>query len=441
MRTIEPTAQPSFLQRFSAGSYGTFGETLQATGTANDRLGYAFSFHRLTSAGDVVNSPYPNGSGGTWPIGDTLAASSTIAKLRYALFGGAGFVGLSLRDQAVYRDISSTDSSVAPGAGPNGSDAYANFSGSSILRTPPPTTSMRGSRWAEEDAAGDYRTLLILRHQTSVVVQSVDGAAAATNPIFTTTATSSPTTRSRSIASARQPALAALRAYERTSHDGLRLRRRLRGCDRPARDRVVASVLRRARRRGGYGSEPADPRLNATLAGRALRGRPDRAPPLHARRLSERVQHVRAQPRSALRFRLDAQADSALRLSVGFDVPISATPGVHRPARFAATGRRLRQRRQPERNRRAGNLVRPRLHPSLRRQRRAHRGRSLSHRSPQRRRDLLFAGPVPAGRRLRQQPAVLELSGQRHARSLSGHRVARRSYAARSRCVTARLRY
>jgi outer membrane cobalamin receptor len=182
VRTIEPTAQPSFLQRFSAGSYGTFGETLQATGTANDRLGYAFSFHRLTSAGDVVNSPYPNGSGGTWPIGDTLAASSTIAKLRYALFGGAGFVGLSLRDQAVYRDISSTDSSVAPGAGPNGSDAYANFSGSSILSHTSAYDLDARVPLGSKDAAGDYRTSLILRHQTSVVVQSVDGAAAATNP-------------------------------------------------------------------------------------------------------------------------------------------------------------------------------------------------------------------------------------------------------------------
>jgi len=47
--TLEPTAQPHTLLRFTGGSYDTFGTTLDTTGTTN-RLGYAFSYHRVTSA-------------------------------------------------------------------------------------------------------------------------------------------------------------------------------------------------------------------------------------------------------------------------------------------------------------------------------------------------------------------------------------------------------
>jgi outer membrane cobalamin receptor len=184
VRTLEPTEEPHFLERFTAGTFGTFGETLQATGTV-DRLGYAFSFHRLTSAGDEDGSLFPNttgGAAGSSTIGDSLDASSTIAKLRYSIFNGAGFVGISLRDQAVYRDVSSTLSSSEAGGGPNGSSAYANFTGSSILSHNAAYDLDAQMPIGNKNAAGIYETTALFRHQTTVADQSVNGPGAATSP-------------------------------------------------------------------------------------------------------------------------------------------------------------------------------------------------------------------------------------------------------------------
>jgi outer membrane cobalamin receptor len=183
VRTLEPTAQTHVLERLTMGSYDTYGETLQATGTA-DRLGYAFSYHRLTSGGDQNGTPFPNttGTSGFSPIGDSLDASSTIAKLRYSLWNGAGFVGLSLRDQAVYRDVSATLSSVAPGAGSNGIDGYSNFSGSSILSHNSAYDFDAQAPLGRKDATGTYPTTLLFRHQTSVGDQSITGPGADTSP-------------------------------------------------------------------------------------------------------------------------------------------------------------------------------------------------------------------------------------------------------------------
>jgi outer membrane cobalamin receptor len=182
VRTLEPTATPHFLERFTAGTFGTFGDTLQATGTV-DRLGYAFSVHRLTSEGDQEGTAYPNTTGaGSSGIGDSLDATSTIAKLRYSLYNGAGFVGVSLRDQAVYRDVSSTLSSVEAGAGPNGSSAYANFSGSTILSHTAAYDLDAQVPLGRENAAGVYETSALFRHQTSVADQTVNGPGAGTSP-------------------------------------------------------------------------------------------------------------------------------------------------------------------------------------------------------------------------------------------------------------------
>ena len=181
VRTLEPTAQTNVLERFTGGSFGTFGETLQATGTVN-RLGYAFSFHRLTSGGDQHNTAFPTGDGGTAPVGDSLDATSIIAKLRYSLWNGAGFVGVSVRDQAVFRDISSTLSSVEPGAGANGTDLYSNFSGTSVLSHNAAYNFDAQAPLGPRNAAGYYLTSVLFRHQTSIVDQTVNGPGAATSP-------------------------------------------------------------------------------------------------------------------------------------------------------------------------------------------------------------------------------------------------------------------
>jgi outer membrane cobalamin receptor len=183
VRTLEPTAQTHLLERFTSGTFGTFGGTLQATGT-DDRLGYAFSFHRLVSGGDQNGTPFPSTTGtpGTALIGDSLDASSTIAKLRYSLWNGAGFVGVSLRDQAVYRDISSTLSSVAQGAGANGTSTYSNFSGSSILSHTAAYGLDAQVPLGRPNAAGVYATTALFRHETSIGDQSINGPGTDTSP-------------------------------------------------------------------------------------------------------------------------------------------------------------------------------------------------------------------------------------------------------------------
>jgi len=179
VRTLEPTTEPHFLERLTAGTFDTFGETLQATGT-EDRLGYAFSFHRLTSGGDQDETPYPNAAGGFSPIGDSLDASSTIAKLRYSIYNRAGFIGVSMRDQAVYRDVSSTMSSVE--TQPDGPPLYANFSGSSTLSHIAAYDLDAQVPIGPENPSGVYPTTAIFRHQTSVSDQTVSGPGADTSP-------------------------------------------------------------------------------------------------------------------------------------------------------------------------------------------------------------------------------------------------------------------
>ena len=53
--TLEPTTTPHLFLRGFGGSFGSFGETIQGTGSS-DRFGYAFSLHRATSSGQVNQS-------------------------------------------------------------------------------------------------------------------------------------------------------------------------------------------------------------------------------------------------------------------------------------------------------------------------------------------------------------------------------------------------
>jgi outer membrane receptor protein involved in Fe transport len=179
VRTLEPTAQTHILERITAGTYDTNGETLQATGTS-DRLGYAFSFHRLTSGGELSNYPIPAapfGGSGSSTVGNALDASSTIAKLRYSLFNGAGFIGVSLRDQAVYRDISATTSSYDVDT-----DTFSSEAGSSVAANNAAYSLDAQAPLGRPNADGVYGTTAIFRYQTSFEQQLVNGAAAGSSP-------------------------------------------------------------------------------------------------------------------------------------------------------------------------------------------------------------------------------------------------------------------
>ena len=191
--TLQPTTQEHTLMRFSAGSFGTESGTLAATGS-DQRFGYAFSFHRYDSGGQLDNTAFPNtsdgngNSAGTSPIGNTMTASSLLGNFRYQ-FGNGGFVGVSYHNQAVYRDLSAVlsstcdpgDCTLANTGLPNTSEIFSNFSGSSISSNNDAygiDLSMPLARAAD----GSPSTTAIFRHQTSLVTQDVNGGAAGSSP-------------------------------------------------------------------------------------------------------------------------------------------------------------------------------------------------------------------------------------------------------------------
>jgi outer membrane receptor protein involved in Fe transport len=183
--TLEPTTQAQTLLRFTAGSYDTFAETLHATGT-DGRFGYAASYHRMTSGGQLFDYEIPTTSGaGQAPIGNDMTATTLLGKLRYT-FGGSngGFIGVTFHDQSVYRDLSATLSSVqtpadgAPGPG----DSYSNFSGSSASTVNLAYGFDAQVPLGRPGSDGIVATTAIFRHQTTIVNQSVNGPGAGTSP-------------------------------------------------------------------------------------------------------------------------------------------------------------------------------------------------------------------------------------------------------------------
>jgi outer membrane receptor protein involved in Fe transport len=192
--TLQPTTQDHTLERVSFGSFGTESGTLAATGS-DARFGYALSFHRYDSAGQLDNTPFPNTSDpatgtsvGTSPIGNDMTASSTISNLRYQ-FGNGGFVGLSFHNQAAYRDLSATLSSTcAPGActdpftqNPYAVETFSNASRSSITSNND-AYGLDLQLPLQRAADGSPLTTATFRHQTSLVTQDVDGLAAGSSP-------------------------------------------------------------------------------------------------------------------------------------------------------------------------------------------------------------------------------------------------------------------
>ncbi|MBV8498595.1 MAG: TonB-dependent receptor [Candidatus Eremiobacteraeota bacterium] len=188
--TLQPTATPHSLLRIFGGSYGTFGETLQTTGT-DDRLGYAVSLHNATSSGSVnqtvlappppVAPPAPNES--PQSVGSSSNGNSILTKLRYQLGGanGYGYVQLNFRDQTVVKDDSALLTTYTP-PGFMGSGGYQSFAGTTL-----------GAHQAEygldaqlplgkESIDGAPATIALFSHQTTLSSQSVSGPGEATLP-------------------------------------------------------------------------------------------------------------------------------------------------------------------------------------------------------------------------------------------------------------------
>ncbi len=119
--TLEPTSTPHSLMRIFGGSYGTYGETVQTTGT-DGRLGYAVSLHATNSSGSVnqtIFAPPASGSSDentSQSVGSSSFGNSILTKLRYQLGGsnGYGYLQFDFRNQNVYKDESALLTTFTP---------------------------------------------------------------------------------------------------------------------------------------------------------------------------------------------------------------------------------------------------------------------------------------------------------------------------------------
>ncbi len=121
--TLQPTIAPHSLMRIFGGSFGSFGETIQTTGT-DDRFGYAVSIHGATSSGSVnqfVLAPPPGVAPPTdnetlQSVGSSSYGDSILTKLRYQLGGptGYGYIQFDFRNQTVTKDDSALLTNFTP---------------------------------------------------------------------------------------------------------------------------------------------------------------------------------------------------------------------------------------------------------------------------------------------------------------------------------------
>ncbi len=194
IKTIEPTVDPHGLLRFSLGSFAQFGGTLQTTGTAGGRLGYALSLHRQGSDGQVNQSIYNVSSSKVEHVGSNSLDSSALGKLRYALGrAGAGFVEFSFRDQTSYRDLSAALSAY-PGASsaasdigsvpqvPAGIPILLGYGGTGLLSHDTGYGLDLSLPLGAYDPGANTSTTLLLRLYSSLADQAVSGPGAGTSP-------------------------------------------------------------------------------------------------------------------------------------------------------------------------------------------------------------------------------------------------------------------
>src|SRR4029077_2314222 len=94
VRTLDPTLESHGLLRFTLGSFSTFGETAQATGT-NGTVGYAVSLHRQTTGGET-DQQITTDTGETASVGSAVAGDTALAKIRMGIGDGGGSLLLTL---------------------------------------------------------------------------------------------------------------------------------------------------------------------------------------------------------------------------------------------------------------------------------------------------------------------------------------------------------
>ena len=206
--TLEPTNTDHTLMRIFGGSYGTFGETLQSTGS-DKRFGYAVSLHGTTSSGSVnqtilapLNAVAPPTNDETLQsVGSDSIGRSLLSKLRYQLGGdnGYGYIQLNFRDQTVYKDESALLTTYTPPgfSGGGGDDAlragtaavplddgqsggYQSFAGTNLDAHQANYGLDAQLPLGSQQIDGAPATMLQLSHLTTLNSQSVSGPGADT---------------------------------------------------------------------------------------------------------------------------------------------------------------------------------------------------------------------------------------------------------------------
>jgi len=181
-RTIEPTTQDHGLLRFSAGSFGTFGETAQATGT-DGQLGYALSWHHYTSQGETRDfSVIDSKTGLPIDLGSGVNALSTLAKLRYTLGGGLGFAEVTYRNTTASRDLSAGLSTPVNLANSHEGGVFDTSPGASDETTTPAFGIDLSLPVGALDPSGAASATVVARHLTSTIDESTPNVDPALNP-------------------------------------------------------------------------------------------------------------------------------------------------------------------------------------------------------------------------------------------------------------------
>lgn len=204
--TLEPTNAPHSLIRLFGGSYGTFGETLQTTGTEG-RFGYALSFHNASSDGSVNQTILAPPAGVAPPskdqtlqsVGSGSYGDSLLAKLRYQIGppDGYGYLQLDYRNQTVAKDESSLLTNYTPPGftGGGGDDAVhlGPFDSAAAGGYQSFAATQLGSHQANygldgqlplgsQQVDGAPASVLQFSHLTTLASQSVSGPGAQTMP-------------------------------------------------------------------------------------------------------------------------------------------------------------------------------------------------------------------------------------------------------------------
>ena len=209
VQTLQPTLAPHALIRLFGGSYGSFGETAQATGS-DQLFGYALSFHGASSDGSVNQTVLAPPDAGSPPtrhetlqaVGSNSYGTSFLSKLRYQLGGdqGYGYLQLSFRNQAISKDDSALLTTYTPPGftGGGGDDdavpgrvspndlpplgGYQSFAGTTLAAHQSNYGFDAQIPLGNEKLDGAPATVLQLSHLTSVNSQSVDGPGEGAQP-------------------------------------------------------------------------------------------------------------------------------------------------------------------------------------------------------------------------------------------------------------------